>query len=103
MQEPVIEKGQVIVNVTAFPEFETRVWTQLDDILDDNQWAICRGKLDLTEMMPFAKEGGRTEIWRGPDLTYYWKKTYGDMTTSGNGLKLPEEYQRFWEKAGMDK
>jgi hypothetical protein len=103
IQEPVIEKGKVIVNVTAFPELETRVWTQLDEILDERQRSICREKLYLKEMMPFAKEGGCITIWRHPDLTYYWEKKYGNTMTSGHGSKLPEELQTFWEKAGMYK
>lgn len=106
MQEPVIEKGQLIVNVTAFPEFETRVWTQLADILDDNQWAICRGKLDISGLMPFAREGGRIKIWRYPDLTYYWEMKYGNKTTSSgpdHGMELPEGFKASWEKAGMDR
>jgi hypothetical protein len=101
IQKPIIENGKVIVNVTAFPELETRVWAQLDEILDDRQRSICREKLYLKEMMPFAKEGGCITIWRHSDLTYYWEKKYGNTTTSGHGLKLPEELQTLWEKAGM--
>ncbi len=122
-QQDTDEDGHLITTITPFPKditkLDERMWSELDPILNEKQQGLARLNLPLHPkravgtrslhdrgIFGWGDHNFRIEIWRVGQW-YHWIVRDESISPSPfpeqRQSELPEEFRRFWEKAGMDK
>lgn len=111
------EAGHLVIRINTFTDqiekLESRLWSQLDTILDPQQQSLARLNLklgpsagvSLNNLGEFArpgffgwgKQGLYLELWR-VGVWYHWKVQSGGAQDSSRAPQLPEGYRRFWKE-----